>query len=106
MDTTTLTDFVLERLQPLPARAKAMFGGVGLYLDGRYFGLVNDGRVYFRTDDNSRAAYVDRGMPAFQPKNRPRGPRTVDRNFEVPPDVLADQDQLRAWAQRAASASR
>jgi DNA transformation protein len=106
MDTTALSDLVLERLQPLPVRAKAMFGGRGLYLDGKYFGLINDGRVYFRTDDATRPDYTGRGMSAFQPKSRPRGPRTVDRNFEVPPEILADPDQLKAWATRAAAASR
>ena len=43
-------------------------------------------------------------MQALQPRYRPRGPKTVDRNFEVPADVLADEDALREWALRAARA--
>jgi DNA transformation protein len=82
-----------------------MFGGYGLYLEGRFFGLVNDGEVYFRTDDASRPAYIARGSKAFQPANRPAGPKTVPRNFQVPAGVLADADELRAWALRAAQAA-
>jgi TfoX/Sxy family transcriptional regulator of competence genes len=76
-----------------------------LYLSGQYFGIVNEGRVYFRTDAESRSEYLERGMPAFQPANRPRGPKTVDRNFEVPAEVLADAELLVAWAVRAAQAA-
>jgi DNA transformation protein len=97
-------DELLERLAPLPVRARAMFGGHGLWLEDRFFGLVNEGRVYFRTGEESRREYVERGMTAFQPRNRPRGPGTVDRNFEVPPEVMSDEDTLRQWAVRAASA--
>ncbi len=93
---------VLERLQPLPVAARSMFGGKGLYCDGRFFGVIFDGVLYLRTDDESRGEYTSRGMPALQPKYRPRGPKTVDRHFQVPPNVLADDALLREWALRAA----
>jgi hypothetical protein len=41
-------------------------------------------------------------MQPLQPRHRPRGPRTVDRNVEVPSEVLTDADLLREWALRAA----
>ena len=97
---------VLERLQPLPVTARSMFGGKGLYFDGTFFGVIFDGVLYFRTDDDSRAGYTSREMPALQPKYRPRGPKTVDRHFQVPPDVLADASLLRKWALRAVEAGR
>lgn len=84
-----------------------MFGGRGFYLGDKFFGVIFSGTLYFRTDDGSRAGYTKRGMPALQPpQHRPRGPRTVDRNFQVPPEVLADERLLKEWALRAASASR
>ncbi len=84
-----------------------MFGGRGLYLDGTFFGVIFNGKLYFRTDDESRPEYVARGMPALQPPpHRPRGPKTVDRNFEVPPEVLADGRMLKEWALPAACAKR
>lgn len=82
-----------------------MFGGFGLYLDGAFFAVISDGALYFRTDDNSRNDYVGRGMQPLQPKHRPRGPKTVDRHFEVPAEVIADDEVLREWALRAAATS-
>lgn len=102
MDTAALAAFVLEQLRPLPVRARAMFGGRGLYLEGKFFGIVTEGRLYLRTDEESRADYLARGMQPLQPRHRPRGPRTVDRNVEVPSEVLTDADLLREWALRAA----
>lgn len=101
-----LADALVGRLTPLPVTVRPLFGSAGLYLEGRYFGLVAGGTVYFRTDDQSRQDYVDRGMAAYQPANRPRGPKTVDRNFAVPDDVLADDTMLREWALRAAEAAK
>jgi DNA transformation protein len=102
-----LAALVLERLQPLPVTVRKMFGGRGLYLGDRFFGTIYGGVLYFRTDEEIRADYTSRGMPALQPPpHRPRGPKTVDRNFQVPPDVLADAALLREWALRAAAAKR
>lgn len=101
-----IADAVLDRLAPLPVTLRSLFGLVGFYLNGQYFGFVSDGAVYFRTDEESKAAYVERGMRAFQPNSRPRGPKTVDRNFTVPKDVVEDEGRLKEWALRAAQAAK
>ncbi|MEX2246749.1 MAG: TfoX/Sxy family protein [Dehalococcoidia bacterium] len=98
-----LRERVLDALAPLPVRSRRLFGGLGFYLEDRFFAVIFDGVLYFRTDDETRPAYVQRGMPPLQPRHRPRGPRTVDRHFEVPPGVLADPTLLREWALRASS---
>lgn len=102
---TVLRDTVTAKLAPLPVTSRAMFGGFGLYLDGAFFAVISDGVLYFRTDDGSRVDYVERGMQPLQPKHRPRGPKTVDRHFEVPADVFADDGMLHEWAVRAAATS-
>ena len=99
-----LRDDVVRRLEPLPVTTRRLFGGWGLYMEGRFFGVISDGRVYFRTDDVSRKRYLGLGSAALQPKFRTRGKRTVDRNFEVPSAVFADRRRLRRWAIRAAQA--
>ena len=103
-----LHDYLLEQLRNLEGvSARPMFGGHGLNLDGRFFGIVSDGRIYFRTDEASRSEYLDRGMTALQPPaGRPRGRGTVDRNFEPPPEVLGDPELAVEWARRAAAAER
>lgn len=104
MTNEALLDRVSDALRELPFSSRRMFGGIGLYLDGRFFGIIDGGRLYFRTDDGSRPEYLRRGSAALQPKHRPRGPRTVDRNFEVPADIRAESALLREWAVRAARA--
>ena len=98
---------LLADLAPLPVRARAMFGGYGLYYEDVFFGLVSSGGgIYFRTDDGSRPDYLAAGMSAFQPGDRPVGPKTMPRNFEVPPAVIRKPSLLRRWAERAARADR
>ena len=97
---------ILAQLQPLGIETRRLFGSHGLYHEGKMFGFLAGGRLYFRTDDSNRSDYVVRGMPAFQPPNRPRGPRTVDRNFEVPPEIMAAAGAIIAWAEKAIAASR
>jgi TfoX/Sxy family transcriptional regulator of competence genes len=106
MDDEHLLAAVLAALTPLGVQTRRLFGSRGLYNEGRFFGFISDGRLYFHTDATTRADYLARDMPAFQPPGRPRGPRTVDRNFEVPMDVVSDPGALVEWAAKAIAASR
>ena len=54
--------YVLEQLADLGGvRSRRMFGGVGLYRDDRFFGLIDDHVLYFKVDDSNRADYLARG---------------------------------------------
>lgn len=93
-------DYVLDQLGELrDVRARPMFGGYGLYYGSVFFGIVADGRVYFKTNDATRPEYERRGMQPFRPNER----QTLKRYYEVPPDVLDDRDALIAWATSAAA---
>lgn len=93
-------DYVLDQLAPLTVTAKAMFGGHGLYHRGEFFGVLHGGRLYFRTSEASRPAYVERGMQPFRPNAR----QTLTTYYEVPPEALEDANELLAWARTALSA--
>ena len=83
---------------------KRMFGGVGLYCEGRMFGLIDDDTVYLRVDDQTRPEFLEREMPAFHPiKSNPA--KVSENYFQLPADVLEDNEQLVAWARRAVQAS-
>ena len=101
MDDAAIRDRVVGLLSPYSVTSRPLFGGQGLYAESRFFGFISQGQLWFRTDEANRPDFLERGMPAFQPANRPRGPKTVDRNFRVPDDVLADDDELVRWAIRA-----
>lgn len=84
------------------ARARAMFGGHGVYLDGQFFAIAMGGRFYFKVDEKSRGRYVEAGMAAFRPFD---GDTVLISYFEVPPAVLADPDEVRDWAAESRAAA-
>lgn len=92
--------FVLEQLSAVaPVTGKAMFGGVGIYSEGLFFALLDDDRVYFKVDDASRLRYQQVGMGPFDPfKN---GEQVMNGYFELPGEVLEDEERLPEWMQEA-----
>lgn len=92
--------FVLDQLTALPElRARAMFGGHGLYSGERFFGILFEGRVYFKADEVTRADYESRGMSAFTYEMK--GRVMTMSYYEVPLDVLEDRDEAVVWARQA-----
>lgn len=92
--------FVLEQLEPFAAlQAKAMFGGVGLYGNGRFFALLDDDRLYFKVDEASRAHHEALGMGPFLPFGDPAKP--MGGYYEVPGDLLEDGERLEPFVRRA-----
>jgi DNA transformation protein len=91
--------YVLEQIgRTTPVTARKMFGAVGLYGRGLFFGLIDDDVLYFKVGDANRAAFVARGMEPF----RPYGPDgEVMQYYEVPGDLLDDPDALRDWVEQA-----
>ncbi len=93
-------DLVLEQLgRVVPGvTGRAMFGGLGLYADGRIFGLVDEDVVYLKVDDLTRPDFEAAGMGPF----RPFGPDgEAMRYWQLPDGVLEDADALAPWAEKA-----
>ena len=94
-EANTFKEFVLDQLDPLRGlRCRAMFGGYGLYGGGVFFGIISKSRLYFKTDNSSRSAYLERGMRAFRPSPK----QELPTYYEVPVEVLEDRDELARWA--------
>lgn len=94
-------DYILDQLGGLSSVAsRSMFGGHGLYQGQAFFGILSKGRLYFKTDKQTRELYRGRGMRPFQPNAK----QTLKNYYEVPAEVLEDSDQLSDWAQKAISA--
>jgi len=98
-------EFVADQLSALGSvQIKRMFGGAGLYFDGRMFGLIDDDTVYLRVNDETRPEFLERGMAPFHPVRR--DPKKVSANYyQLPGEVLEDGEQLIVWAKRAIKAS-
>ena len=92
--------FVLDQLSALPElRARAMFGGHGLYSGERFFGILIEGRLFFKVDETTRAAYEMRGMSPFTYEMK--GRVMTMSYYEVSPDILEDRDEAITWANQA-----
>ncbi len=105
------TDYVahcLELLASLEAqagalRAKRMFGGWGLYAGERFVALIADGRLYLKTDAQTRPDFAAAGGQPFV--FEARGKR-AEMSYWSPPDAAMDGAAAMApWARRALQAA-
>jgi DNA transformation protein len=78
-----------------------MFGGHGLYWNGVFFAILFRGRLYLKVDERSKAAYLAKGMGPFRSNER----QTLTSYYEVPPEVLGDQEALHSRAGEAIRAA-
>lgn len=93
--------YVLDQLRPFGnVTARRMFGGIGLYADGFFFGIIDDA-VYFKVDESNRGDYEARHSRQFTFEMEKIGRKIVSMNyFEVPEEVLEDPDELQLWARK------
>ncbi len=98
MAADSFRDFVLEQLVALDGlRCKRMFGGYGLYSGEVFFGIVFDGRLYFKTHPDTLDEYLDHHAAVFAPSEK-----QILKNYrEVPVDILEDSERLSLWAKKA-----
>lgn len=91
-------EYVLDQLRLLSGvECKPMFGGFGLYCNSIFFGIIADGSVYFKTNPSTVKNYKDRGMEPFKPSAR----QTLKNYYEVPSEILEDEEQIAKWARNA-----
>lgn len=94
----TSREWLAARFGALPELdVRRLFSGSGLYSADVIFGIHFRGRLFFKVDDTSAGAFLERGSEPFCP----RPGQTLGRYYEVPPEVVDDDDELLAWARRA-----
>ena len=77
-------------------RARAMFGGFGIYQRDTIFAIVVDDRLYFRTGDVSRRKFEALGLGPFT--YVALGRAIALQYYEAPPDVFEAPDAMRSYA--------
>lgn len=95
--------FVLDQLADLDVTPKSMFGGLGLYARGVFFGiLARHDTLYLKVDDINRPDYEAIGAKPFQPyRDRP----VTMRYYPVPVSVIESAPEVVAWAKKAIAAA-
>ena len=94
----SFTAFVIDQLRGLgPVEARRMFGGEGLYWNGQIFGLIDEGRLYFRVAESTRPKYQALKSRPFEPWPG----HVMNGYYEVPAEILEDLDEAAAWAREA-----
>ncbi len=83
--------------------ARKMFGGAGLYCEGKMFGLVADDVPYLKADDSNRDDFLKAGSSPFNPFP---DKTTAMPYYEIPADVLENPTALAPWAQRSLDIAR
>lgn len=97
-------EFVLESLSELgPVKARAMFGGWNVSIDGLTFGLIVDDVLYLKVDDTNKPDFVHQDLEAFT--YDARGKR-MEMSYRRAPDFLEDWERFEPWAVGAIIAAR
>ena len=95
--------FVIDQLTELgDVIPRKMFGGVGLYCEGLFFGLIARDELYLKVDDETRPFFENAGSTPFHPyDDRP----VTMQYYVVPVAILESAPELVSWARRALRAA-
>lgn len=85
----------LESLGELDIRP--MFGGLGLFKDRHYFGVITGGQIYLRTSP----ATIEKYRAAQSEPLHSSEQYTFSDTYKVPSEVVSDSAELCRWAQEA-----
>lgn len=76
--------------------AKRMFGGFGIFRDGLMFGLIADGCLYLKADDQSRSSFEDEDLTAFSYYKKDK---EFKLSYYLAPEIFfEDPEQTFYWA--------
>jgi DNA transformation protein len=84
---------------------RPMFGAYGLYREGVFFAILSEEKLYFKTDETTKADYLAHGS---QPLNYLRlGKRAILKTYyEVPAEIMENQEEIVKWVERAYQAGK
>jgi DNA transformation protein and related proteins len=99
-------EFLRDQLTPLGhITLRRMFGKTGVFCDGVMLSMVTEDTLYFRVDEQNRAAFEE--AASTPPLNYAKGGKLIDLAFWRAPERLMDApDELLSWARLALAAAR
>lgn len=92
-------NYVLDLLSPHGnIRARAMFGGYGIYKDGIIAGIIIQDELYFKADKESATDYEAAGSRPFSYLSN--GKMVKMSYWLVPLDIMEDEKLIGEWLER------
>lgn len=94
------TDAIVELFSAFGrVSVRRMFGGAGIYSDGVFFALVDDGVIYLKADEESAPRFEAENCTRFAYRTRQR---LVETNlWRMPERLYDDPEELADWARQA-----
>jgi len=91
---------VVDLLLPwAPVQARPMFGGFGVYREGRMFALIASETLYFKADASNMGVFKQHGLVPFTYQS---GDKTATlKYFAAPAEVYDEASHMAHWAELA-----
>ncbi len=98
-------DHIIEMFAAFgPVVVRRMFGGAGIYAEGRMFALLADGAIYLKADAQTIPAFEQEGSKQFSYDTN-HGKRALMSYWRMPERLYDDPDELAHWARNALAAA-
>lgn len=91
-------NYILDQMRLVEGiSVRRMFGSFGFYADGKFFAILSEDRLYFKTNKKTKNKYEEYGSKPFQPSLKQK----LRNYYEVPSEIVEDPSELSAWAREA-----
>ena len=96
-----LLEFLREQMSGFgPVTSRRMFGGAGLFRDGKMFALVADEVLYLKSDTENAAAFEAEQLKPFSYATK-TGEHTLTSYRRAPERSLDDEGEMTEWCRLA-----
>lgn len=104
MASSSFHDFVVgDVLGHIPGiRSRKMFGGWGIYKEGKIFAIIADEALWFKVHEGNRALFEKAGSRSFTYRNR--GKVYEMAYWSVPEAVINDRRKIEMWVESSLAA--
>ena len=101
MDSEFVKYVVGDLLGAMPnIRAKAMFGGHGIYQGETIFAIIVDDELYYKVGDLNRPDFESHGSEPFRYTVKGKKPVTMSY-WKLPAEIMDDRPALEEWTEKA-----
>ena len=96
---------IIELFQEFgPVSVRRMFGGAGIFVDGRMIGLISRDVIYLKADAETIPAFEREGLAPFSYATR-NGEHKLTSYWRMPDRLYDDPEELARWARTAHGAA-